>query len=230
MEERNPNVLEFPMHKVKLSRKASEAVETAKKSTSFELENRKVLTSMSLLSILLAVVIANQEITSTNTAPTPMTQSRGIASFGEPVEVVRNTEWEKKLAQELSTERTEAESLVIRGNKPSELDHLMFGTLGGQYLVSLDKGKLAEIEFNPEAFGLGEPQKLDDRAHFIQANRALLSVDFDTVKKSRISSEAETYALLKSGNEVGEVTFELDTDGRLLSMKFESTQRVALNR
>jgi len=224
------NMREFPIERIRLKKKTSA---NQRNLFSYFLENRKALVSLSLISVFVVISILNREITSQNN-PTNL-GSRAIASFGEPVKIIRNTAWEYSIARKLSkvdpTKRT-----IARGKKPSNLDQLTYGQLEGKYSVHLADGKLTEIKFTSNS---GDPlavtqipSRISNRKEFLYSTRGLLPYEFAEVKKleNRSSAEfnSEVYALVdKLGAKVAEIVFQLDASGRFLSMKVFADQNVA---
>lgn len=193
-------------------------------------KNRRFFASLSLLSIFMAVGVANHEIWNSGDLVDHKSESRSLASA--PVSLVRNTEWERAIAQKLSERRERV--LASVSQRPTQIEKLRFGALEGKYALRMADGKISEIEFS-DAQSVGDhPNFINDRVAFLMQNRVAFAVEFSRVE--RISEErsknsrAEVYGLFNAdGAKVGQVRFQLDERGRFIAMKFHPEQKVAAN-
>jgi hypothetical protein len=184
----------------------------------FDLEQAKIAISTSLLSIVVLVTMANNNLLSTNLESGMSTQaSRGIASVP-----TGTTDAEDNFIHELG--HHELTSAAGLGHKSSALDELTMGTLEGKYSVKIRDGKVSTLEFSatdtaPDA----KPTLISDLTSFLDANRALLPVEYSRSLKvgreARGESFTETYQLVdRVSKPVGRVQFVVDAQGRLLAM------------
>jgi hypothetical protein len=194
-----------------------------------DLEQAKLAISTSLLSIVLLVTLANNNIMTRIPAPeeAPVV-TRGIASMAS---VSEPAETSHELVAELS-QRELSDSASI-GRRPSSLEKLRFGTLEGKYAVRLQAdGKLHEIEFSDATSSGDRPKHIEDFAQFLESNREILPVEYD--KSVKISSETEvggsteTYQLVsRVSMPLAKVQFRTDSAGRLLAMRIAPLQIAA---
>lgn len=189
----------------------------------FDIERAKVALSTSLLSIVVLVTLANNDLMS-STQVEPVNQGgRGIASVS-----TGTSDAEDEFVRALARRDLQSEDAI--GRKPSSLETLAFETLEGKYSVRLENGKLAELEFTETTTGDDSPKHIDDFAKFFDKNRELLPVAYD--KPVRINHAAadggevkETYQLINEiSRPVANVEVRKDAAGRLLSMRFVPMQ------
>ncbi len=193
----------------------------------FDMEQFKVAVSTSLLSIVVLVTLANNNMMNKLTNPQvemgSVTQgSRGIASVGETtyaMPAVENLRERAEIVQELSKRSLSAAASV--GREPSSLEKLAFGVLEGKYAVRLHDGKLQEIEFT-ESVSHDQAKRLENLTAFLDSQRSLLP-EFERTMKAQSESEAknvETFQLLNQVSmPVAKVQFQLDDEGRMLGMR-----------
>ncbi len=196
----------------------------------FELENKKVMVSASLVTLLFLVTLINASLFTQKEQQTDFasTNGRGIASLGEYSGLVRNTEWEHDLAKRLS-KASPQRGIASIGKAPSREDQLLYRFLDGNYLVRMntETGKLVALEF-AESQELS-PKVISNRQAFISDYRSILGVEFsrattlDTLNSPSKERRREVYALWSSGEQQGEpvarVEFELDKNDKMYSMK-----------
>lgn len=210
-------ILEFPVHKVQLQKKAHQ-----RRVQMERVEKRNLLVSTVLLSIVLAVVSMNHLVSQdleSQMEVHPSSGQRGIASVNDQV-------YEREMVKKLS--QRAMSSVSRRGVRPSELDHLTFGVLQGKYSVNLKSGKIASIYLSEE----NQAQEISNYSDFVKNMRSLLPVSFSRVDKvsSSLKTKGEVYALLdKQGAKVGVVTMMLDEKRRLLSLQFQEASQMAEN-
>lgn len=222
------NIIRFPGKKQKPSLKPVSQNETSK--ARFDLEQRKVLVSASLVSIVLVVTFANQVLmrdsvnTPARVAMNIPTRSLASVQSGGALEARRDqTTWEKQVAHELG--QTEGRLPASLGRTPSAEEKLQYGLLEGKYSVQFHEGKISEIQFGAESIG-SSPTFFKDAEKFLKVNRSLLPFQFDRlVLNSRTAEQTkvvEKYDVLLTDQKVGRADFELDSFGRLLSLKLSS--------
>jgi hypothetical protein len=200
----------------------------------FDLENAKIAISTSLLSIVVLVTLANNNLMSSVTADKSMIalqsssqetsqSSRGIASVSQASKETAIPE-NSQLVRDLANRDLSPKASL--GHKPTNLERLAFGYLEGKYAVRLQHGLLKEIEISS---GYAQDAKqMESLTAFIESERALLP-QFD--RPLKVSSEheganaLETYQLVNEVSmPVAKVQFRLDDSGRLLSMHVSNMQ------
>lgn len=190
----------------------------------FDLEHAKIAVSTSLLSIVILVTLANNNLMTSISAegvqPQASGGARGIASVpsssaSADTAVSENPQLVKALAS-----RDLGPNAKV-GHKPSGLERLAFGYLEGKYAVRLHHGKLAEIEISDQT---GQDAKaIDNTQAFLDSQRELLP-DYERsikVEAARENGEnIETFQLVNQVSmPVAKVQFRLDGGGHLLSMR-----------
>jgi hypothetical protein len=186
----------------------------------FDLEQRKVLASASILSILFIVAVVNDRMMSH--PETVQQNSRSIASYGEVGPAIRDQEWENQLAHDLSLASHTAGSATFAA-PATPLDQLTYGTLEGKYSMQVFRGHVQQIEFANNETSTN-PVLVQDRARFLMQNRELLPVQYASLIKTGTQLSGtemnEQFALLDAQQKtLAKVEFHLDSFGRLLSMK-----------
>jgi hypothetical protein len=168
--------------------------------------------------------------------------NRAIAS-AQPMEIVKNIEWEHKLAQKLSNEEGRLPASISQ--RAGLLEQLRYGDLEGNYRFALVSGtdprdsKIKEIEF-VENIEMGTKPSLlrMEPEVFLQKYKEVFSVKYESVKingpeksnekpaeksQPRFAASEEfvqqSYELLESGQVVGTAIFKFDRNGYLLSVK-----------
>ncbi len=188
-----------------------------KTSTRYDLEQKKVLVSASLFSIVLVATLANRTLLSHSIAPSASSQneSRGLASVDN--ELI--TKPQTLIIQELS-KSTERQPASL-GRTPTAEEKLRFGLLEGKYMIRFSKGKITQIQFHDDMQS-GVPKYVESPKSFLESHRDLLAVPFEHAvlndKKIYPTKVLEIYDLVQTNKPVGQVQFELDIYGRLLSM------------
>lgn len=197
----------------------------------FDLEQAKVAVSASLLSIVVLVTLANNNLMASSDDESPalqsMTQSsRGIASVGH--ETAMPVQDSSKVIEELS--KRELSSAASLGRAPSLVEKLAFETLEGRYAVRLENGKIKEIEFSDRHSGSGTEQakKIQNLAGFLESQKALLP-SFDRSMKlgteEGVEEKVETFQLVNGVSmPVAKVQFHMGSDGQLLAMHVVPSQ------
>lgn len=223
------NVIPFPKQ-YKSNRVNLSQTETK---TRYDLEQRKVLVSASLVSIILAVSFANRmmfreaEMISANSRNHVAHEQRSLASIDgiSPMEAIhRNTPWETSVAQDLA--KVDGRKPSSLGRTPTVEEKLRFGFLEGKYMVRFEDGKLQAIEFSGASVE-ESPKYLNGARSFLEGHRDLMPVDFHGVllsnKKILPTKVLETYDLVDQEKTVGRADFELDVYGRLLTFRVQKS-------
>ncbi len=213
------NIIKFPQDKVKRSKG------TKRSGPIIDLENRKVMVSAALLSFLFIVTLINSSIMATNNK-TIIIDSRGIASVGSLNGMERNTEWEHRLAQELS-EKPMLRGVASIARKPSMQDDLLIGLLQGKYSVRFKEGKISHISFSKGPDLDIKPRQLK-RIEFLTSYRDMLPISFTQIERVEVNKSddgkvMETYSIVDEKSLAkAQVVFELDKMGGMLSMKVQN--------
>ena len=198
----------------------------------FDLENAKVAVSTSLLSIVVLVTLANNNLLNTGIASRsgddPMVServSRGIASVqsittnGIQASALSDS---PQLLKELSNRDLGPNASV--GQKPSALERLAFGTLEGRYAVRLHNGMLKEIELSEGINQIQGAKDIESAAAFIGGQRELLP-DFERVLKVGSENEpaggrSEIFQLVNEVSmPVAKVLVRIGENGKLLALR-----------
>lgn len=210
------NILDFPVHKMSLSKKFMNSSQDKDSKVSFDLENKKVLFSASMLSVLLAFSFLSNSL-QTSTSHNSV-DGRGIASLGEVSgsSSVMNSEWKKSLIKNLNAEQEN----VAYGEKPSILDELIFNELQGYYSVNLEKNQLQQIFLGNEK--VASQLKEFSPTEFVKKFAGLLP-DFDTMEEDRASHKenSKSYVMKKSGELRFKMNVSTHTKGYLESLVIE---------
>lgn len=210
------NVIEFP------KKPETEPAKPQKMSAlSFDLENRKVMISGSIASILVVMTLLNSALF---TDPSQVEQvgtqnGRSIASVGE---VHRNTNWEHQLAKTLN--KKVKRGIASIGRSPSQQEKFRIGELEGKYSVSFSGDALRSVRFVAGIQSSEEPKYIIDRHEFLKRHRDLLPIEFKKVSLQRSEAQKngqnEVYRLVGTDETKHvDVQFELDQHDRLISMQ-----------
>jgi hypothetical protein len=199
----------------------------------WDIERTKVAVATSLLSVVLLVTLANNNVLSgggaeTNTVETEFASvttetirpSRGIASVSGTGMALAEQDVVKRLAShELTAEGV--------GRPPSSVEAFVFGTLEGKYAVKLADGKVHGIEYSAQDDVDTPPTSVSNLSAFLVENRGIMPVQFD--RAIRVGREKSGQIVRESFELIDDslaakanVEFELDSSGGLLAMKIES--------
>lgn len=193
----------------------------------FDLEHAKIAVSTSLLSIVILVTLANNNLmTSINPTATPLDavpSSRGgrsIASVPGGTQVIGAIPEDPQLVKNLARRGLGPSASV--GQTPSALDRLAFGYFEGKYAVRLQAGKIREIEFSPES-NLADAKQISNPLKFIENQRDLLPEFAHSVKVGEALEGADhikTYQLVNEVSvPVAKVEFRVDDESHLLGLR-----------
>lgn len=188
----------------------------------FDREQRKILVSASLVTILFGVTMANRALLDDE----PLTNieafqshnpSRSIASVAPTMDKVRNAEWERELASELTNKGTRGPASI--GKTPSVEEKLQFGFLEGKYAVQMNEGKIQNLRFVAVS---EHPKYLKSAPGFLTQHMDLMPADFENARliqrEETGGTVKETYSLDHGSDSVGKVAIEMDHQGRLLTL------------
>ncbi len=192
------------------------------KNVSFDLEQRKVLLSASLVSVIAVVSLTNQTLMSRNETPLA---SRFMASAQHIIKYDQGQlDWQKKLAKELAARPDR--DIASLGHKPSAFEQLRFGFFEGKYAFQLEHGKIKAIDFVDSDFTSDRPKYITDKLEFLKQWQDLFWVTFSKIERESSGVEnnlvRERYKLITGGSVVGYVQFLSDVHGRAHTIKFEN--------
>ncbi len=217
------NVIQFP------ARRSSKVIESTRA------EGKQVLMALSLVSCVLAAVFANEQVLKTqrpiyvvsdnNDAESLSRLNRAIAS-AQPLNPLRDLEWEHKLAQRLgqNPKSIEERTPASFGRPVSALDQVRFGALGGKYRISVKSvngtEKIDAIDYVESLDSSDRPQHFD-RSQFLSEYKHSFSVDFARSEFQSRHGQTEVYGLYdESHKEVGKAMVKLDEEEHFLALEF----------
>jgi hypothetical protein len=190
-------------------------------------QDQKAVLGLSIISVLVVTIFLNEWIVkSQNSVNSIMEVHRGIASF-EDRDSVEGIKWEHELAQKLAEEKDMAESRsAMSAVKPTIKDELVFGFLEGKYKTQMVNAKIEGFAFSDAQAG-DQPLVIKEKAEFLKIFKSVFSIDFAKVVKVAKVQRLETreasqelYRLLNASNkDLGQALFQLDEQGRVLSLK-----------
>ncbi|MGZ3743707.1 MAG: hypothetical protein ACXWRE_08405 [Pseudobdellovibrionaceae bacterium] len=191
-------------------------------------QDQKTVLGFSLISVLAVTIFLNEWIFKSQVSTNSMVEgSRGIASFEER-DSAEGIKWEHELAQKLSQEKGAVKSFLAV--KPTLRDELLFGFLEGKYKTHLVDNKIESFDLS-DAQGGSQALIIRERAEFLKIFKSAFTVNYDKVElqthpdsaensDKALQSRPEVYRLLSSSNkELGQANFQLDPQGRVLSLK-----------
>jgi len=202
----------------------------------FDLEHAKIAVSTSLLSIVILVTLANNNLmTSINPELVPMDEavsgsrgSRGIASVPGGNQVASALPEDPQLIKNLA--QRGLGPLASVGQTPSALDRLAFGFFEGKYAVRLHAGKIREIEFSSES-NVSDAKEVANPLRFLENQRDLLPEFARTVKVGDSRDGADHIKTFELVNEVSipvaKVEFRVNDESRLLGLRVTPAENVA---
>ena len=186
----------------------------------FNLEQRRVLLSASLVSVITLISLVNQTLGLRSEA---IQSLRSIASEEKFVKYDQSQlQWQKKLARELANSEREVASF---GHKPSPFEQLRFGFFEGKYAFQLEHGKIKAIDFVDSDITNDRPKYINDKPSFLEKWKGQFVIDFNRVEKDSEGVDRELvrerYKLIAGEETVGYVQFLSDVHGRAHAIKFE---------
>jgi hypothetical protein len=197
-----------------------------KTNVKFDIERRRVVLSALLISILVVLSVFNQTLFAPSKS-TPVSGGRGIASVeGFAVDQKAETQWEYKLAKQVSHPEADAErDMASIGQMPSGLEQFRFGLLENKYQFNFKEGKVSALRFPEDS--PDRPKYITEAKNFLLDHSTLFSVPFKTAKfdskKASGENQSETFKLLdKDSKPIGQATVVTDQYGRLLSLEVNS--------
>lgn len=201
-------VLEFPLAK------------TLRKRLLDRGQDQRAVLGLSLVSVLVMTVFLNEWIAKSQNSVNSFSAeaNRGIASFDDR-DSLEGIKWEHELAEKLAEENESAKSLMAV--KPTLKDELVFGFLEGKYKTRLVNAKIEGFDFETNQAG-DEPLVIKERAEFLKIFKSVFTVGYAKVQFENRQGSHEVYRLLSKGDKsLGLADFELDEQGRVLSLKIK---------
>jgi len=190
-----------------------------------DLEHTKIAVSTLLLSVVVLVTLANNNLMSKVNpvlvvAQNEMPGGRGIASVGASASLADSFISENpRMLAELAKHNLGPNASI--GQNPTNLDKLAFGYLEGKYAVRLQHGTISEIEISESS--LDEAKHIESLSAFIENQRALLPDFRRSVKADDEQSGSATVQVYELMNEksapIAKVQFRTDGAGRLIAMR-----------
>lgn len=196
-------------------------------------ESRKAIISLSVVSIVLAAVFVNEQVSKSQRpqyliageSNSISDLNRAIAS-ADPMNPFRDLEWEKELVQKLAKQNpsvVDREPAAI-GRPVSTIEQLRFGALAGKYRIEdqsiKSEVKIRQIDYVPSEDSEDRALYLNPEV-FLKDYGALLAVDFQLFDRANPSQDqVREYRLLDSQKKVvGRASFVVDDEGRFISLK-----------
>lgn len=218
------NVLPFPEGRMKQAKKRDQA------------SSRQAVLSLTMVSVIMGALLLNdslirsnspQYIISDNTSASDIQKlNRAIAS-AQPMNMFRDFEWEKKMAQKLGQDPIEARTPASIGKKATSLEELRFGPLAGKYHVLSrpvdQRDSIHEIAYVDSTEVTDRPVYLNPE-DFLKEYGSLLSIEFSLFDQANpAQKQVREYRLLNGSKKVvGTAAFVMDDEGRFLSLKVRS--------
>lgn len=180
-------------------------------------QDQKAVLGLSIVSVLVMTVFLNEWIVKSQQSVNSIVEgNRGIASF-EDRDSVESIQWEHEIAKKFAEEKESAKSLMAV--KPTLKDELVFGFLEGKYKTHLVNAKIEGFDFTNNQAG-DQPLVIKEKAEFLKIFKSVFTVGYAKVQLEGRESGKETYKLLStSSKDLGRAEFQLDEQGRVLSLK-----------
>jgi len=198
-------VLEFPKEKTLRKRMLDRG------------QDQKAVLGLSIVSVLVMTVFLNEWIVKSQQSMDSVVEgNRAIASF-EDRGSIESIQWEHEIAKKFAEEKESAKSLMAV--KPTLKDELVFGFLEGKYKTQLVNAKIEGFDFsNTQADD--QPLVIKERAEFLKIFKSVFTVGYAKVQLESRDGGKEVYKLLNAANKnIGHAQFQLDDQGRVLSLK-----------
>lgn len=202
-----------------------------------KLEGQRLFLSLSLFSLILVAVFANEQmmrqerphyVTTNMQGPDRLDAlNRAIAS-AQPVNVFRDLEWEHQLAQRLGKEKTDRQPASV-SQKVTLMDDLRYGPLAGKYRIrsiqSVDDTKVTEIEYIDSAEITDQPIHLSDAQAFLMKYRSLMKVDYAQAKLAYQADGKQSWQLIGQDQQlVGRAEMKYDSEGHFLGLAIQTAE------
>lgn len=180
-------------------------------------QDQRAVLGLSIVSVLIMTVFLNEWVVKSQSRIDAVTAgNRGIASL-EDADPVEGVKWEHELAEKLAEEKSTTKSLLAV--KPTLRDELIFGFLEGKYKTQFVGNKIESFNFTDNHAG-DQPLVIKEKGEFLKIFKSVFSVNYSNVRFESREGQKEIYKLLsKSNQDLGQAHFELDKEGRVLSLK-----------
>lgn len=203
-----------------------------------KLEGQRLFLSMSLFSLILVAVFANEQMMRQERPVYVVTNMQGpdrldalnraIAS-AQPVNVFRDLEWEHQLAQRLGSKAAADRQPASVSQRVTLMDDLRYGPLAGKYRIrsiqSVDAPKVAEIEYIDSSEITDKPIHLSDAQAFLMKYRSLMNVDFAQAKLAYQADGQQSWQLIGQDQRlVGRAEIKYDSEGHFLGLAIKSAE------
>lgn len=182
-------------------------------------QDQKAVLGLSIVSVLIITVFLNEWVVKSQKSSGIFSEgNRAVASF-ENRDSAEGIKWEHELAEKFAEEKESAKSLMAV--KPTLKDELVFGFLEGKYKTHLANAKIEGFDFTENQAG-DQPLVIRERAEFLKIFKSVFSVSYSKVQLQSRDGNQETYTLLSATNQdLGKARFQLDDEGRVLSLKIQ---------
>lgn len=202
-----------------------------------KLEGQRLFLSMSLFSLILVAVFANEQMMRNERPVYVVTNMQGpdrldalnraIAS-AQPVNVFRDLEWEHQLAERLGSGSTDRSPASV-SQKVTLMDDLKYGPLAGKYRIrsidSVGAPRVAEIEYVDSNEITDHPIHLTDAEGFLMKYRSLMNVEFNQAKLAYQADGKQSWQLIGQDQKlVGRAEFKYDSEGHFLGLAIERAE------
>lgn len=202
-----------------------------------KLEGQRLFLSMSLFSLILVAVFANEQMMREQRPVYVVTNMQGpdrldalnraIAS-AQPVNVFRDLEWEHQLAQRLGAPNADRQPASV-SQKVTLMDDLRYGPLAGKYRIrsidSVGAPKVAEIEYIDSAEITDHPIHLSDAQAFLMKYRSLMKVEYAQAKLAYQADGQQSWQLIGHDQQlVGRAEIKYDSEGHFLGLAIQTAE------
>ena len=200
-----------------------------------KLEGQRLFLTMSLFSLMLVAIFANEQmmrnerpvyvVTNTEGPGRLDALNRAIAS-AQPINVFRDLEWEHQLAKRLGKDSDDSRKPASVSEKLTLMDDLRYGPLAGKYRIrsidSVGAPRVAEIEYVDSSEITDQPIHLQDTESFLMKYRELINVEYSRAGLAYQTEGQETWQLFDQEQKlVGRAHVKMDSQGHFLGLQFE---------
>lgn len=195
---------------------------------------KSAVISLTLIAFFLGALMVNDSLVRSqnprylvtdNTSSSDIQKLNRAIANAQPMNLLRDIEWEKKMAERLSQDKIEDRTPASVGKPGGTLEQLRCGDpLRCNYHLidaNVEKGiKIREIVYVDSEEVANRPSYVDP-GKFLKDYGSLLAVEFSYFRpiESTQSRTLEYQLLNESEFPVGRASFQIDEDGRMLSLK-----------
>lgn len=218
------NIIEFPESKSQKAKKEKRQ------------NAQQAILSLSMVTLIMGALLLNDSVQKKNSIYIVSDNSnsgdfqnlnRAIAS-AQPMNPFRDLAWEKSLAEKLSRESATLREPASISKKVDPIEQIRYGILEGKYLVhelrTSDGLKISELQYKDSDDITAGPVVLSPE-QFLKSYGDQLAIKFSSFDRSNHMSQdlVQEFRLLGQQKEVlGLVSFAVDEEGHLISMKLKS--------